>query len=55
MKKRLISMLLAGTMALSLTACGGGNGGTSDGGDENTLVVYAWDPSFNIPAIQAAA
>lgn len=61
MKKRLISMLLAGTMALSLTACGGGNGGASGGGnsaaggDENTLVVYAWDPSFNIPAIQAAA
>ncbi len=27
--------------------------GTSD--DENTLTVAAWDPSFNIPAIEAAA
>lgn len=56
MKKRLISMLLAGTMVFSLTACGGnkqGSSATSD--DENTLVVYAWDPSFNIPAIEAAA
>ena len=26
MKKRVIAMLLAGVMALSLTACGGGEG-----------------------------
>lgn len=75
MKKKLISMLLAGTMVFSLVACGGGNNGgdSSDGGsasgdaqaegsadmgtsdDENTLTVAAWDPSFNIPAIEAAA
>lgn len=76
MKKKLISMLLAGAMVLSMTACGGNgggnNGGGSDGGDsggneagasaemgtsddENTLTVAAWDPSFNIPAIEAAA
>lgn len=61
MKKKLISMLLAGTMALSLVACGGSNGSTGGGddaatsADENTLTLYAWDPSFNIPAIQAAA
>ncbi|MDO5349573.1 MAG: sugar ABC transporter substrate-binding protein [Lachnospiraceae bacterium] len=68
MKKRLISTLLVGTMTLSLAACGGGsssgsgNGGSSSGGgssasagNENTLTVYAWDPAFNIPAIQAAA
>lgn len=65
MKKKLISTLLVGTMALSLVACGGGksssdsnsgneNGGAS-GGSENTLTIYAWDPAFNIPAIQAAA
>lgn len=52
MKKKLVSMLLAGTMALSLSACGGGS---TSSGDANTLVVYAWDPAFNIPAIQAAA
>lgn len=69
MKKKLISMLLAGTMVLSLAACGGGSAdgvdagdgedagaaemGTSD--DENTLTVAAWDPNFNIPALEAAA
>lgn len=70
MKKRLISMLLASVMVCSLAACGGGNGGDggssgsdTEGGsaemgtsdDENTLTVAAWDPSFNIPAIEAAA
>lgn len=79
MKKRFISMLLAGVMVFSMTACGsskdngnGSNGGNTggdakeeqpggekeeeqSGGDENTLTVAAWDPSFNIPAIEAAA
>ncbi len=73
MKKKLISMLLVGTMVFSLTACGGGTDSGSDGGssgsekteegsadmgtsdDENTLTVAAWDPAFNIPAIEAAA
>lgn len=66
MKKKLISVLLAGTMVFSLAACGSSGGGsgsddasaedevvTSD--DENTLTVYAWDPNFNIPALEAAA
>ena len=68
MKKRFVSMLLAGVMIFSLTACGGNSGGagsgndTSDGStamgtsdDENTLTVAAWDPNFNIPALKAAA
>ncbi len=70
MKKKLISMLLAGTMVLSLAACGGGGstgGDSGDGGDdagsaemgtsddENTLTVAAWDPNLNIPALEAAA
>lgn len=64
MRKRLISTLLVGTMAVSLVACGGGSssGGSSSGGgstaasgNENTLTIFAWDPAFNIPAIQAAA
>lgn len=72
MKKRFISVLLAGVMAFSMAACGSskdngngsnGNGnagsdaaeGETPGGGENTLTVAAWDPSFNIPAIKAAA
>lgn len=69
MKKKLISMLLAGTMVLSLAACGGGSADGGDAGDgedagaaemgtsddENTLTVAAWDPNFNIPALEAAA
>jgi lactose/L-arabinose transport system substrate-binding protein len=69
MKKKLISMLLAGTMVLSLAACGGGSADGGDAGDgedagaaemgtsddENTLTVAAWDPNLNIPALEAAA
>ena len=57
MKKRALSVLLAGVMAFSLAACGGGDekGGGAAGGDENTLTVFAWDPAFNIPALEAAA
>ena len=62
MKKRVLSVLLAGVMAFSLAACGGGGddsstegGEAAASGDENTLTVFAWDPAFNIPAIQAAA
>lgn len=61
MKKKLLSVLLAGAMVLSLAACGssGGSddagsdeGGGSEGGDK--LVVWTWDPAFNIPAIEEA-
>ena len=64
MKKRLLSVLLVGAMAFSLTACGGGSGdsgsdegGSSDGGGSeggDKLVVWTWDPAFNIPAIEEA-
>lgn len=63
MKKKVLSVLLAGVMAFSLAACGGGGGSdsSSDGGDaateegsENKLTVFAWDPAFNIPALEAA-
>lgn len=66
MKRKLISVLLAGAMVVSLGACGSSDSGDSDGGsddaaeevvtsdDENTLTVYAWDPNFNIPALEAA-
>lgn len=62
MKRKLLSVLLAGTMVLSLAACGGSGsssddaasdeGGGSEGGDK--LVVWTWDPAFNIPAIEEA-
>ncbi len=62
MKRKLISILLVGALAASLTACGGSSSGgdtsasndaaaTDDG---HTLSVMAWDPSFNIPALKAA-
>lgn len=62
MKKKLISMLLAGAMVLSLVACGGGgsdsdsgDGGESDGGDSGSDMNIAMitdsgditDQSFN--------
>ena len=58
MKKKLLSVLLAGMMVLSLAACGGGgdDGASSDGGSEggHKLVVWTWDPAFNISAIKEA-
>lgn len=61
MKRKLLSVLLAGAMVLSLAACG--NSGSSDdsassegGGSEggNKLTVWAWDQTFNIKAIEMA-
>lgn len=70
MKKKVISLMLIGAMVASMAACGS-NGGSSDnkaakgdtsateesGASEggNTLTVWTWDPSFNIPAIEEAA
>ena len=63
MKKKLISTLLMGAMALSLVACGGG-GNSADkdstqakaakSGDSNTLTVWCWD-AFNMDAMKDAA
>jgi lactose/L-arabinose transport system substrate-binding protein len=61
MKKKVLSMLLVGVLAVtSLAACGSSSSDKSSGeksaqsDDENTLTVYAWDASFNIPALEAA-
>lgn len=61
MKRRVFAALLAGAMALSLAACGSGgsddsssSGGDSASGGDKTLTLYAWDPNFNIPAMEAA-
>ena len=72
MKKKVVSLLLVGVLAMStFVGCGskGSSDATSDDSssddssaaamytsdDENTLTVAAWDASFNIPAIEAAA
>ncbi|MSS08506.1 extracellular solute-binding protein [Clostridium sp. WB02_MRS01] len=63
MKGRITSVLLAGVMAVSLTACGG-SGSTGQktaektGGQgkmANELTVWCWDPAFNIYAMEEAA
>lgn len=59
MKKRLLASLLAGVMVLSLAACGNsGSDDSSEGGsskkDSNKLTVWAWDPTFNIKAMDIA-
>ena len=56
MRKRLITVLLAGAMVMSLTACGGSNDSekSSDSGNSNKLTVWAWDQNFNIKAMQIA-
>lgn len=59
MKRRIPSILLAGAMVASLTACG--NSGTTgqktgDGAKAaNELTVWCWDPAFNIYAMEEAA
>ncbi|HHW68662.1 ABC transporter substrate-binding protein [Defluviitalea raffinosedens] len=70
MKKKIISLLLTATMALSLAACGSGtqtNQSNQSGGNSqsteaktgsssgsNELTVWCWDPAFNIYAMQEA-
>lgn len=63
MKKRIVSILLAGAMMASLTACGNSGGAgekaakkTDDGGKTaNELTVWCWDPAFNMYAMEEAA
>ena len=55
--RKLTALVSAGILALSLTACGGGNssdGASSEGGGDNTLTVWTWDPAFNILAMKEA-
>jgi len=40
-------------LALAMSGCSGGTD-TAGGGDDNTLTVWAWDPTFNIYALQEA-
>lgn len=56
MKKKLLSMLLVGTMVATACGCGSKEEGKSAAGpaNGNKLTVYAWDANFNIPALKAA-
>lgn len=58
-EKKVTFSILVGAMTLSLAACGGSGssdeGDSSSSSDSHKLTVYAWDPAFNIPAIEAAA
>ena len=50
-----VATAVAMTLPLALVMSGcSGDTGTSGGGDDNTLTVWAWDPAFNIYALQEA-
>lgn len=66
MKKKVVSLLLVTTMVASLAAGCGDSSSSGDGtektgkkvetvDDGHTLTAWAWDTSFNIPALKAAA
>lgn len=66
MKKKLVSVLLVSAMVASMVAGCGDNGSSegtksgtesskSESDDGHSLTIWAWDASFNIPAIKAAA
>ena len=48
------ALALALPAALVLTSCSGGENETASPGEENTLTVWAWDPAFNIYALEEA-
>lgn len=58
--KKLVALMLASVMSLTLAACGGSNGGdsASTGGDSSSdgskITVWAWDEAFNIKAVNVA-
>ncbi|GMA27191.1 ABC transporter substrate-binding protein [Arenivirga flava] len=49
-----VAVALPLTLALGACSAGGGGGGGGAGGDENTLTAWAWDPTFNINALEEA-
>ena len=52
MKKKVLTVLLAGAMAASMAA---GATVVSAADDDNTLTIWAWDQNFNIKSMQIAA
>lgn len=60
--RKLASLAVALPLCLTLAACGSGGGSSESGaesgsatGGDNTLTVWAWDPAFNIYAMNQAA
>lgn len=63
MFRKPVLVVTAAALALTLTACGGedspaggddATSGTGGAGGDQTLTVWAWDPAFNIYALQEA-
>lgn len=66
--KRLMALVLAAAMTLTMTSCGKRSDNSSKGNDgkdsivrvdtskedDNELSVMAWDENFNVPALRAA-
>ena len=53
--KKIIACLLASSMMLGLTACGGSKENNKEAAKEdNKLTIWAWDESFNIKAANEA-
>lgn len=57
MKKRVLAAFLAAAMVFSVVGCGSKEEPKTDGSSkaDNTLTVWAWDPNFNVYAIEKAA
>lgn len=60
MKKKVLSVVLTATMAVGMLAgCGGGGSSDANLADQDTndkdLVVWCWDPAFNIYSMEEAA
>lgn len=57
-KRRVAALLLAATMVLGMTACGGaGSADKTDSAEKNddVLTIWAWDEAFNIKAAEDAS
>ena len=55
-KKATVALAAALPLTLMLAGCAGGGSDTAaPEGDDNTLTVWAWDPAFNIFALEEAA
>lgn len=52
--RRLIAAGAVLAMSLTMSACGSGSESGGSGDDAQTLTVWAWDPAFNIYALQEA-
>ncbi|WP_254872946.1 hypothetical protein [Schaalia sp. Marseille-Q2122] len=57
--RKLLALGTTLSLSLTLAACSGGAdsgaSGNAGGDSDNTLTVWAWDPAFNIYAMEEAA